>query len=165
MKRHLEPISNRTLVSMHLEMVDVYGNSTSIMYYYTNVYVGGQNQTMVQSLILDTGSGITCFPCQNTCSRCGKHLNPYYKIDNSETAELLNCKTDNCVWVSGEKWYFDQKYGEGSLYEGYWVKDHMYLNDDLHEQDYFKFTFGCVTTETNLFYTQQADGKPTIFLF
>ena len=27
-----------------------------------------------------------------------------------------------------------------------------------HEEDAFPFTFGCVTTETHLFYTQAADG-------
>ena len=48
---------------------------------------------------------------------------------------------------------------EGSSYEGFMVKDSMYLGDWYHEElDKFKFSFGCVSKETNLFYGQAADG-------
>ena len=52
----------RNLVHMHLESEEVFGNVTQIMYYFTKIEVGGYNNTSTQTLILDTGSGITCFP-------------------------------------------------------------------------------------------------------
>jgi hypothetical protein len=48
---------------------------------------------------------------------------------------------------------------EGSSYEGFMVRDQVYLGESYHEGlDQFEFTFGCVTKETNLFYDQAADG-------
>jgi hypothetical protein len=48
---------------------------------------------------------------------------------------------------------------EGSSYEGFMVKDQVYLGNSFHEPfDAFKFSFGCVSKETNLFYDQAADG-------
>ena len=42
---------------------------------------------------------------------------------------------------------------------GFLVKDQMHFGENHHPQlDAFNFTFGCVTAETNLFYTQAADG-------
>jgi len=44
---------------MDLETVDVFGNTTNLMYYYSNLYFGDHDNLSKQSLILDTGSGIT----------------------------------------------------------------------------------------------------------
>jgi hypothetical protein len=39
------------------------------------------------------------------------------------------------------------------------VKDLFYFGENYHlGEDSFKYTFGCVKKETNLFYTQEADG-------
>jgi len=51
--------SGRHLVHMHLGIAEVFGNSSSLMYYYTNLYVGDHENLSTQALILDTGSGIT----------------------------------------------------------------------------------------------------------
>ena len=48
---------------------------------------------------------------------------------------------------------FGQAYGEGSSYHGFWVEDSFYINDKPAENDKFRYQFGCVTNETNLFYT------------
>ena len=50
------------------------------------MYVGKNREP--QTLIVDTGSNFAAFPCENHCTKCGTHLNPYYKIDNSSTKEL-----------------------------------------------------------------------------
>ena len=39
------------------------------------------------------------------------------------------------------------------------MKDKVHFGEPFHpEEDAFNFTFGCVTEETHLFYSQQADG-------
>jgi len=39
------------------------------------------------------------------------------------------------------------------------VEDSLYFGDDYHEGlDDFMFSFGCVSSETKLFYSQEADG-------
>ena len=54
----------------------VFGNTTDLMYYYLDVTVGDQKQ----SLILDTASGIVAFPCEGYCVSCGQHVNEWYRV-------------------------------------------------------------------------------------
>lgn len=45
------------------------------------------------------------------------------------------------------------------MYKGFLVKDIVHFGEQYHLGiDSFNFTFGCVTQETNLFYSQEADG-------
>lgn len=74
---------------MHLETANVYGNSTELYYFYTTVYVGDFDNPSEQSLIIDTGSGVTCFPCKESCRHCGHHLHDYYSLKKSQTSEIL----------------------------------------------------------------------------
>jgi len=45
----------------------LYGNSTQMMYFYANLYVGDFDHLKTQALIIDTGSGIMSFPCKEYC--------------------------------------------------------------------------------------------------
>ena len=67
---------------MHIpiQQTALYGNSTEMMYYYANVYVGTFETLRTQALIIDTGSGIMSFPCKEYCVHCGKHINEYYPL-------------------------------------------------------------------------------------
>jgi hypothetical protein len=38
------------------------------------------------------------------------------------------------------------------------VKDQVFFGSEDSLEESFDFTFGCVSKETNLFYTQEADG-------
>lgn len=145
---------------MHIQSASMYGNSTDLQYFYADVFIGSHRQR--QSLIIDTGSSIAAVPCNNYCttsylqkSSCGKHLNPYYDFDQSTEGYIYNCKSDQgCRCSDGSKCRFYQGYMEGSSYEGFMVKDQMYLGEGYHEGlDAFKFSFGCVSKETNLFYS------------
>jgi len=51
--------SGRHLMHMHIEAAQVYGNSSEMMYFYSDVYVGDFANPSKQSLIIDTGSGLT----------------------------------------------------------------------------------------------------------
>ena len=75
--------------SYPIERTRVYGGNW-LGYYYINVYVGTPPQR--QSLILDTGSSITAFPC-TTCKEnlCGKHFDKHFNISKSNTSSQINC--------------------------------------------------------------------------
>eukprot|EP00347_Sterkiella_histriomuscorum_P008791 403343737 len=122
------------------------------------MHVGSKQEP--QALIVDTGSGIAAFPCQNYCKSCGTHINNHFNVDQSESKYIYQCSTDcpgNCY--DQDKCMFNQRYGEGSSYSGFLVKDQVYFGDKYHDKDdAFNFTFGCVAEETHLFYSQEADG-------
>ena len=63
-------------------LVQIFGNSSSLNYYYLNVFLG--NPPKKQALILDTGSHLTSVPCQQLCESCGKHLNSYFSISSKK---------------------------------------------------------------------------------
>lgn len=63
------------------EFTKIYGNSSSLNYYYVNLYVGTPPKK--QSVIIDTGSHLTSIPCQPLCESCGKHLNSYFTISSN----------------------------------------------------------------------------------
>ena len=144
---------------MHIERAAMYGNSTQLMYYFSDVFVGDFDNPSKQSLIVDTGSGYTCFPCEGYCTHCGKHLNSYYEIDESKTKEILNWKEKTGYrCMDHDKCEFSIRYGEGSSYYGFWVIDDVYFGSHSGRDDVQRFQFGCVTRETKYFYTQEADG-------
>lgn len=123
-----------------------------MQYFYANVYVGSNRQP--QSLIIDTGSGIAAFPCDNYCESCGKHINEYFGLDLSTSKHIPSCKKESCECFDGNKCSFHQGYGEGSSYSGFITTDKVHFGEAYHaELDAFNFTFGCVTKETHLFYT------------
>lgn len=149
----------RRLVHIPMQSTALFGNSTEMMYYYANIYVGDFDNLSQQALIIDTGSGIMSFPCEGYCVHCGKHINSYYPVKTSKTSRILDCHVDNdCTCFNGTLCKFGQAYGEGSSYHGFWVEDNFYFGTPVQKDDKFKYQFGCVTNETNLFYTQEADG-------
>ena len=75
------------------------------------------------------------------------------------TARILDCEVDDdCTCIEDTKCKFGQAYGEGSSYHGFWVEDFMYFGSPPNKESRFRYEFACVTNETNLFYTQEADG-------
>lgn len=89
---------NRYLTSSEMDgdSILVYGNSSYMKYYYTNIYVGTPPQK--QSVIIDTGSLLTAIPCKPHCTNCGKHLYSYYDMTQSSTSEILGCDNKNCKY-------------------------------------------------------------------
>lgn len=59
----------------------IYGNSSSLNYYYVNIYIGTPPKK--QAVIIDTGSHLTSVPCQPLCESCGKHLNSYFTLSSN----------------------------------------------------------------------------------
>eukprot|EP01017_Pseudomicrothorax_dubius_P045967 TRINITY_DN8034_c0_g1_i4.p1 TRINITY_DN8034_c0_g1~~TRINITY_DN8034_c0_g1_i4.p1 ORF type:complete len:605 (+),score=96.52 TRINITY_DN8034_c0_g1_i4:156-1970(+) len=143
------------------------GGNVDLGYYFVTLYVG--NPPQQQTLIIDTGSAITAFPCQE-CKRCGRHWNPYYDYTKSNSSSFLSCDQHLGSFTcrscdSKSRCGFSQGYAEGSSIEGFLMLDYATLGEEMfaqqggkHKSDRVKFAFGCTTAETRQFVTQGADG-------
>ena len=121
--------------------------------HFVYVYVGTPRQRV--SVIVDTGSHHTAFPCSG-CSQCGDHTDLYFNPKKSTSIVVPKCSGKNCV--------FSQSYTEGSMWTAYRVRDKFFIGGetvdmapgaDKHDVE---FTFGCQTKETGLFRTQMENG-------
>lgn len=72
----------------------LYGNTTYLKYYYINIYIG--NPPKKQAVLIDTGSYLATVPCLPFCQDCGRHINSYYDMRQSNTSRLLDCKSEFC---------------------------------------------------------------------
>jgi len=135
--------------------------------HYANLWVG-HPKAQRKSVIVDTGSHFTAFPCKG-CENCGEehHTDPYYDPDLSDTFQALGCHQCQLGAVcKNRRCYFSQAYTEGSSWEAYQVEDLVYLGGgdmlamaDHRNTDYaVPFMFGCQISENGLFVTQLADG-------
>lgn len=74
-----DTVTNSSRVPLDAEITPLYpGYGTHFSY----VYVGTPPQR--QSVIIDTGSHYTAFPCTG-CSQCGQHTDSYWDMKNSST--------------------------------------------------------------------------------
>jgi Xylanase inhibitor N-terminal len=99
LRRLMEETSSepaRGLIANVTELTPLYqGLGTHFSY----IYVGTPPQRV--SVIVDTGSHHTAFPCVGC--QCGKHMDPYFDPKKSNTSQVLEC--------SGKKrCYFSQAY-------------------------------------------------------
>jgi len=121
-----------------------------------------------KTVIVDTGSHYTAFPCSG-CKSCGAphHTDPYFRPEKSDTFHQLQCSEcqDGVVCDDG-KCKFTQAYTEGSSWEAIQVIDRFYCGgtdvlDSVNPNDQkyaIDFMFGCQASMTGLFITQLADG-------
>ncbi len=122
--------------------------------HFSYVYIGTPPQR--QSVIVDTGSHFTAFPCVG-CQQCGSHTDNYWDPKNSTTANVQKCN-------GGDLCTFGQSYSEGSSWRAYKVVDKLWVGGIGKEtvptgsKYTVDFMFGCQTSETGLFRTQLADG-------
>jgi hypothetical protein len=154
--------------------------------HYVDLWVGTEPQR--QTVIVDTGSGVTAFPCKG-CQDCGSsyHASAFFVEENSSTFQKLTCDTcqeGSCRNKGSSQEYcsLSVAYQEGSMWAAYEATDVTYLGglhtgpvkpreegDKLvgfiHGEDpmdapkfSFEMTFGCQNKITGLFKTQLADG-------
>lgn len=135
--------------------------------HFANVWVGTPTPQR-KTVIVDTGSHYTAFPCHG-CQNCGRqhHTDPYFRPENSNTFHKLQCsECEDRVACDGGDCKFSQAYTEGSSWEAVQVKDQFYCGgtdvlDSVSPSDRkyaIEFMFGCQISMTGLFITQLADG-------
>lgn len=150
--------------------------------HYADLWCGSPPQR--QTVIVDTGSGVTAFPCSG-CSDCGVpkyHIDKLFVEDDSSTFKKLTCNEclrGHCKGTSDAgECSIGMSYQEGSSWTAYEGQDLCYVggmhetavskqqaighSDDLDPfiatNFAFDLKFGCQTRLTGLFRTQLADG-------
>ncbi len=132
--------------------------------HYAFVYVGTPAQRV--SVILDTGSHWTAFPCTG-CQQCGDdHTDPVFDVAKSSSYHALGCS--ECKFsghCADDRCSISLSYAEGSRWDAYEVQDNLFLGGDELAAPIkggsalaMPFVFGCQTYETGLFRTQLEDG-------
>jgi Xylanase inhibitor N-terminal len=88
--------------------------------HFSYVYVGTPPQRV--SVIIDTGSHFTAFPCKG-CKACGEHTDPYWDLEASSTAKATTCAECHGAFScsAGQKCTFGQSYSEGSSWTAFQV--------------------------------------------
>jgi len=100
--------------------------------HYVDLWVGTPPQR--QTVIVDTGSGVTAFPC-SACSDCGDkyHANPSFEEDYSSSFRKYKC--DSCTErgtcsnldTKDEYCKIGVSYTEGASWTGYQAEDETYF--------------------------------------
>jgi len=155
--------------------------------HYVTMWVGTPTPQR-KTLIVDTGSHHTAFPCKG-CKNCGEkhHTDKYFDPDASKTFRSLTCS--ECLWggttcegipalgeespdmaeateVETKGCMFQQAYTEGSSWKAFQVQDVVFVGgkdmfsaaDPIAKRYSVDFTFGCQTYSSGLFVSQLADG-------
>lgn len=132
--------------------------------HYVDLWVGCPSQR--QTVIVDTGSSISGFPCSG-CSDCGKngyHISELYQEDRSSCYQKIPCGscnlTDQCDY-DGISCPLSTSYMEGSSWSGFESQDMVYAGGNslqTTDEETFALRFACKTQITGLFKTQLADG-------
>ena len=99
--------------------------------HYVDLYCGSPNPQR-QTVIVDTGSSKTAFPCQE-CQDCGQekyHADALFDESLSETFQKFDC--DNCSKRStcneeNDRCEIEQSYSEGSYWNAYEAMETCYL--------------------------------------
>ena len=125
---------------------------TGIGTHYAYLWVGTPPQR--QSVIIDTGSYRTAFPC-SPCSDCGDYKS-YHEGSPFEPTESSTAR------FTGGRW--NQQYGEGDGWSAAVLEDECFIGDEDFstvagaEQDRSVLELGCQDSISGLFVTQKADG-------
>jgi hypothetical protein len=149
--------------------------------HYVDLWCGSPPQR--QTVIVDTGSSVTSFPCSE-CEKCGvpdHHIDDLFEEGDSSTYKKSSCASNDQCSTRGtsckdESCKITMSYSEGSRWDATMGHDRCYIAgpheqpllqeystddplDPLHATHYaFDLEFGCQTSLNGLFITQMADG-------
>lgn len=142
--------------SQDYEHAKIFGNTEALGYYYVDLWAG--TPPVKQTVIIDTGSSLTAFPCIG-CTDCGHHMDAYFDYSKSNTSRILTCSESvKCSPCKNNTCGYSVSYAEGSSISGILIEDFLMFGDDFQYAHTVLAAFGCHRRETNLFRTQKADG-------
>jgi hypothetical protein len=126
--------------------------------HYVTLYVGCTENPQPQTVIVDTGSSRTGFPCSSCTGECGQgyHLNPLYDESLSPCFEPLTCAECGSSCSTDGQCRASASYAEGSSWRGYLTRDSVRIGNA--KEDPVEMVFTCQDRITKLFVTQLADG-------
>jgi len=136
----------------------LYGNLHALASYHVDVLVGTPGQ--MQSVIVDTGSAMTAFPCTECGSNCGTHIDPPFDPQRSSTFRWVNCNEPNCRQCVSNSVHcmYSVQYVEGSGISGKFFQDVLHLGHAARGNSRAPVWLGCHLRETNLFLRQDPSG-------
>ncbi|CAK9079188.1 unnamed protein product [Durusdinium trenchii] len=150
-------LSRRPGASRRLaEEARLYGDLTRLMAFHADILVGTPGQ--IQSVIVDTGSGRTAFPCTGCGNGCGEHMDPPFNPQSSSTFRWVQCGEKGCNSCSGSKCSYNVRYVEGSSINGEFFEDVLQLGVAQRANQRGPVWMGCHSQETMQFRTQAPAG-------
>ena len=176
-------ISMPLVVSSRRRKLPISNYSMSALYrgygtHYVDLWVGTPIPQR-QTVIVDTGSSVTAFPCKG-CKKCGfddieYHLDSYFDPTLSQTFQKVSCKKCKLGTCnqSDKTCQIGLSYVEGSSWQAYEAldlvstggthnqttkKQHLQQNATSTNPFQTRIHFGCQMSVTGLFRTQLADG-------
>lgn len=132
----------------------LYDDLLSNGYYTTRLNIGTPPQQF--ALIVDTGSTVTYVPC-STCQHCGRHQDPRFQTEMSNTYQALKCNPDCNCDNDRKECIYERRYAEMSTSSGVLGVDVISFGNES-ELVPQRAVFGCENLETGDLYTQRADG-------
>ncbi|CAL1410646.1 unnamed protein product [Linum trigynum] len=147
-RRHLQ---NSDLPNARMRLYD---DLLTNGYYTTRLFIGSPPQEF--ALIVDTGSTVTYVPC-SSCEQCGKHQDPRFQPELSNTYQALKCNPSCNCDDDGKQCTYERRYAEQSSSSGVLAEDVISFGNEskLAPQ---RAVFGCENVETGDLYSQRADG-------
>lgn len=85
-----EPKDRKSFFNSSIHTLELFGD-TDLGYYFVNLYVGDPPQK--QTVIVDTGSELTAFPCSDCpAGDCGNHIDKHFDVSKSKSSHIIDCK-------------------------------------------------------------------------
>ncbi len=158
----------RTGVNGRLELVQDVQLQHGFGTHFSYLWVGTPPQRV--SVIIDTGSRYTAFPC-GECSKCGLEHTDKYWDENISTSKVIpscfvqhqQCQTGFVCEKEDDKCILKQAYQEGSSWRAFQVTDKVFMGEESIDNtskplEPIDFLFGCIYNEAEQFRRQKADG-------
>ena len=140
------------------------GNTEPLGYFYTRLRVGTPGQDF--DVIVDTGSALLAVPCAG-CTSCGRHMSTPFDAARSSSFRKSDCASHACSACDHGECTYHERFLEGSSISGKLSLERLGLlqagasaedASDAEPSVVVEALFGCQTSESGYFKSQDADG-------
>ena len=140
------------------------GNTEPLGYFYTRLRVGTPGQDF--TVIVDTGSALLAVPCEG-CKTCGRHTSRPFVAADSSSFRTADCNAHRCSACDHGECTYHERFVEGSSISGKLSLERLGLvpaspsgkaSSDTEPSVVVDALFGCQTSESGYFKSQEADG-------